>query len=92
MYSEYDKPLHSPLGLKAMESPGYELDVAETDAAIAGLLDSEEPAASKPAEVEARARMVFPILTAAASSEDDAEETGVGAKLRQTWAHLSGAA
>ncbi|MDA7964109.1 hypothetical protein [Ruegeria sp.] len=85
MYNEYDKSLHAPWGYRTMESPPQELDDDATDVAIAGLLKEEAP------DVPSQAQVVFPTL-AAPSEEDKPQETGVAAILRQTWAHLSGAA
>lgn len=70
-----------------MESPPQELDDAATDVAIADVLDDDAPVV----EAASAAEAVFPTLT---PSEEEAkpQASGVAAILRQTWAHLSGAA
>ncbi|WP_180884757.1 hypothetical protein [Ruegeria sp. THAF57] len=92
MREEYDKPLHSPLPWKSMESQGQALDEAKIDTVIADLLSEEaspravEPEIARPAETAE--------LDAEDERAEDSSETVIGftSALRQKWAELVGAA
>ena len=77
-----------------MESPARELDETATDCAIAGILSDDAAADLQKLSEEPLQRASFPSLTPQDETEEDdkPQETGVAAILRQTWAHLSGAA
>eukprot|EP00036_Acanthoecidae_sp_10tr_P006629 CAMPEP_0182942460 /NCGR_PEP_ID=MMETSP0105_2-20130417/50713_1 /TAXON_ID=81532 ORGANISM="Acanthoeca-like sp., Strain 10tr" /NCGR_SAMPLE_ID=MMETSP0105_2 /ASSEMBLY_ACC=CAM_ASM_000205 /LENGTH=58 /DNA_ID=CAMNT_0025082197 /DNA_START=26 /DNA_END=199 /DNA_ORIENTATION=+ len=52
MREQYDRPLHSPLPWRSMETKGHELDEDQVDSAIADLLGAEVSSEQKsePAE------------------------------------------
>ena len=90
MTNGYDKPLHSPLQLKPMESAPRKLDEQALDVAIADIMSQEEPtpdAVAGPVPL----RSEFPVLQPQESlaSKSDPKLSTV---LRQKWAQLSGAA
>ncbi|GAA6159420.1 hypothetical protein NBRC116589_15940 [Ruegeria sp. HU-ET01832] len=88
MREEYDKPLHSPLPWKSMESEGQVLDETKLDLAIADLMNQEHSVKSEPE----------PTPPTIPASEDKPQEAapdtviGFSASLRQKWAELVGAA
>ena len=84
----YDKPLHAPMQLKPMESAPRELDEDALDASIADILNQEKPA---PVLKSQPVRSEFPALKPQEQLGTQ-EDAGLGAVLRQKWAHLSGAA
>ena len=94
MFNEYDKPLHAPSRMKMMKSPGQELDEQKVDAAISSLIsdlgseDDLEPEPGRDLPELAAQEEVDEIVDEAPATE----ENGVKHLLRQTWAHLSGAA
>ena len=77
-----------------MESPARELDETATDSAIAGILSDDAAADLQELSEEPLQSASFPSLTPQDEAEegDKPQESGVAAILRQTWAHLSGAA
>ncbi len=94
MYEEYDKPLHAPPPWKTMADKGQDLNEAEVDAAIAGILSAAEPPLPKVTPTELREELVDVDLSLHEAAEDEAETPVVGFTqvLRQKWAELCGAA
>ena len=92
MVDEYDKPLHSPLKWKTMETRARDFDEARLDAAIADILQAENADEPAVAEEKVAFRPEFPDLAPQEQAEPQMPEPGVAATLRQKWAELSGAA
>ncbi|MEX0305891.1 MAG: hypothetical protein AB3N12_00760 [Ruegeria sp.] len=90
MTNGYDRPLHSPLQLKPMESAPRKLDEEALDTAIADILSQEEPTSDMEA-APVPLRSEFPVLQPQESLVVPTDP-GLSAVLRQKWAQLSGAA
>ncbi|WP_282152423.1 hypothetical protein [Ruegeria atlantica] len=94
MREQYDRPLHSPLPWRSMETKGHELDEDQVDSAIADLLGAEMSSEQKSEPAESVASSVLPELPSQESMGEDlaGNDAGLTATLRQKWAELCGAA